>query len=105
MRDLGPADLDHRVGHGSRAPGLTYRVGQRLTLFRRSRFGDKRPFFTEGADVFRFGSTRAFNRYGSQEYFYSRRVGRTPQRVLAGPAFPFEEVKVEPKKDEPKVEQ
>jgi Domain of unknown function (DUF5916)/Carbohydrate family 9 binding domain-like len=52
-------------------------------------FSERRPFFTEGADVFRFGNTRAFNRYGSQEYFYSRRVGRSPQRVLGGPAYPF----------------
>ena len=50
---------------------------------------ERRPFFTEGADVFRFGSTRAFNRYGSQEYFYSRRVGRSPQRVLGGPDVAF----------------
>ena len=52
-------------------------------------FSERRPFFTEGADVFRFGSTRAFNRYGSQEYFYSRRVGRAPQRALGGPGFVF----------------
>jgi hypothetical protein len=52
-------------------------------------FGERRPFFTEGADIFRFGDTRAFNRYGFQEYFYSRRVGREPQRRLAGPAYPY----------------
>jgi Domain of unknown function (DUF5916)/Carbohydrate family 9 binding domain-like len=52
-------------------------------------FGERRPFFTEGSDVFRFGATRAFNKYGSQEYFYSRRVGRSPQRVLNGPSYPF----------------
>jgi hypothetical protein len=52
-------------------------------------FSERRPFFTEGADIFRFGETRAFNRYGFQEYFYSRRVGRSPQRRLAGPAYQF----------------
>jgi hypothetical protein len=52
-------------------------------------FSERRPFFTEGADVFRFGTTRAFNRYGSQEYFYSRRVGRSPSRVLQGPSYLF----------------
>ena len=36
-----------------------------------------------------FGQTRAFNRYGSQEYFYTRRVGRSPQRVLGGPGVAF----------------
>ena len=50
---------------------------------------ERRPFFTEGSDIFRFGQTRAFNRYGSQEYFYSRRVGRSPQRVLRGPGVAF----------------
>jgi hypothetical protein len=52
-------------------------------------FSERRPFFTEGSDVFRFGQTRAFNKYGSQEYFYSRRVGRSPQRALGGPGIPF----------------
>jgi hypothetical protein len=47
-------------------------------------FEEKRPFFTEGADIFRFGRTRSFNSYGSQEYFYSRRVGRAPRRQLGG---------------------
>src|SRR6185437_1658579 len=47
-------------------------------------FDEKRPFFTEGADIFRFGRTRSFNSYGSQEYFYSRRVGRAPRRQLGG---------------------
>ena len=52
-------------------------------------FSERRPFFTEGADVFRFGATRAFNKYGSQEYFYSRRVGRSPSRVLQGSSYLF----------------
>jgi hypothetical protein len=43
-------------------------------------FPEKRPFFLEGADVFNFGRIRAFNDYGSQQYFYSRRIGRSPQR-------------------------
>ncbi|MEK6769055.1 MAG: DUF5916 domain-containing protein, partial [Gemmatimonadota bacterium] len=33
-------------------------------------FGERRPFFIEGADIFRFGG---------QQYFYSRRIGRSPQ--------------------------
>lgn len=47
-------------------------------------FSEKRPFFTEGQDVFGFGNVRSFNSYASQEYFYSRRIGRSPQRQMAG---------------------
>ncbi|HET7275361.1 MAG TPA: DUF5916 domain-containing protein [Longimicrobiaceae bacterium] len=47
-------------------------------------FPEKRPFFVEGSDVFRFGQTRSFNNYAFEEYFYSRRIGRTPQRRLGG---------------------
>ena len=43
-------------------------------------FPEKRPFFLEGSDVFTFGRVRTFNDYGSQQYFYSRRIGRSPQR-------------------------
>ena len=43
-------------------------------------FPEKRPFFLEGSDVFAFGQVRTFNDYGSQQYFYSRRIGRSPQR-------------------------
>ena len=43
-------------------------------------FPEKRPFFLEGSDVFGFGQVRSFNDYGSQQYFYSRRIGRSPQR-------------------------
>lgn len=47
-------------------------------------FPEKRPFFVEGAEIFRFGSVRSFNNYNFEEYFYSRRVGRSPQRHLPG---------------------
>ncbi|HXV85167.1 MAG TPA: DUF5916 domain-containing protein, partial [Gemmatimonadales bacterium] len=33
-------------------------------------FQERRPFFVEGADIFRFGG---------QQFFYSRRIGRSPQ--------------------------
>lgn len=52
-------------------------------------FSEKRPFFTEGADAFRFGQTRSYNDYGLQEYFYSRRVGRAPRRQLGGDEFGY----------------
>ena len=45
-------------------------------------FSEKRPFFVEGADIFRFGDTRSYNNYNFEEYFYSRRIGRRPQRSL-----------------------
>jgi hypothetical protein len=48
-------------------------------------FPERRPFFTEGAEIFRFGQpTNSFNSYGSIQPFYSRRIGRTPQRFLGG---------------------
>ncbi len=46
-------------------------------------FPEKRPFFTEGAQIFTFGQGPAqsrfnFNLYPPQ-FFYSRRIGRSPQ--------------------------
>ncbi|HLL83733.1 MAG TPA: DUF5916 domain-containing protein, partial [Longimicrobium sp.] len=52
-------------------------------------FPEKRPFFVEGSDVFRFGQVASFNNYGFQEYFYSRRIGREPQRRLSGDEISF----------------
>lgn len=45
-------------------------------------FDERRPFFVEGRDIFQFGSVRSFNNYGFTEFFYSRRVGRSPSRFL-----------------------
>ena len=46
-------------------------------------FPEKRPFFTEGAAVFNFGSGPANSRWGFNmtfpTFFYSRRIGRSPQ--------------------------
>jgi hypothetical protein len=50
-------------------------------------FDEKRPFFIEGADVFRFGSLRSFNNFGFQLLFHARRIGRAPQRRLGGDDF------------------
>ncbi|HEX8691851.1 MAG TPA: DUF5916 domain-containing protein [Longimicrobium sp.] len=52
-------------------------------------FPEKRPFFVEGADIFRFGEVRSYNNYGFEEYFYSRRIGRQPQRALTGDTLLF----------------
>ncbi|HEX8410156.1 MAG TPA: DUF5916 domain-containing protein [Thermoanaerobaculia bacterium] len=47
---------------------------------------EKRPFFTEGASVFRFGNGPANSRWGFNmsfpTFFYSRRIGRTPQGFI-----------------------
>lgn len=50
-------------------------------------FPEKRPFFLEGSDVFSFGQINTQNDFGSQQYFYSRRVGRQPQRFPSGAEF------------------
>ena len=47
-------------------------------------FPEKRPFFVEGADVFRFGGIRANNSFSFPEFFFSRRIGREPERDVSG---------------------
>lgn len=46
-------------------------------------FPEKRPFFTEGAQIFRFGQGPSNSRWGFNvgfpTFFYSRRIGRSPQ--------------------------
>lgn len=50
-------------------------------------FPEKRPFFTEGAQMFGFGNGPANSRwgfnFGAPTYFYSRRIGRSPQGFVA----------------------
>src|SRR3954469_25563657 len=55
-------------------------------------FPEKRPFFLEGSDVFSFGQVRRNNDYGSQTFFYTRRVGRQPSRFPSGPGVAFADV-------------
>lgn len=43
-------------------------------------FPERRPFFLENADAFAFGTTRTLNDNDPPRFFYSRRVGRPPQR-------------------------
>ncbi len=45
---------------------------------------ENRPFFNEGSDIFRFGSLLSYISQGTPQFLYSRRVGRAPQRSLAG---------------------
>ena len=45
-------------------------------------YPEKRPFFTEGTNIFRFGDTPApthFNFFSAPNLFYTRRIGRAPQ--------------------------
>lgn len=45
-------------------------------------FPERRPFFLEGNDIFRFGSTVTSNDNTSTTFFYSRRIGRAPRAPL-----------------------
>ncbi len=54
-----------------------------LSAFETS-FPEKRPFFLEGSDALSFGGVVLYNDYGSQRFFYSRRIGREPQRSVSG---------------------
>jgi hypothetical protein len=42
-------------------------------------FSERRPFFLEGSDIFRFGGTVTYNDGDPPQPFYSRRIGRTPR--------------------------
>jgi hypothetical protein len=50
-----------------------------LTAFEQS-YPEKRPFFTEGSEIFRFPTL-----IPEGNVFYTRRIGRTPQRPAAAP--------------------
>lgn len=47
-------------------------------------FPEKRPFFVEGANIFNIGNVNGGPGYGNQQIFYSRRIGRQPQRFVNG---------------------
>jgi hypothetical protein len=47
-------------------------------------FPEKRPFFVEGANIFNIGTINGGPSYGNQQIFYSRRIGRLPQRFVNG---------------------
>lgn len=55
-------------------------------------YPEKRPFFVEGADMFRFGTMRAQSLANYPLVFNSRRIGRAPQLTLSGtePVGPIE---------------
>jgi hypothetical protein len=47
-------------------------------------FPEKRPFFVEGVDIFRFGLGLGDGDLGNESLFYSRRIGRAPQGSIDG---------------------
>ncbi|RPI04595.1 MAG: hypothetical protein EHM64_09450 [Ignavibacteriae bacterium] len=51
-------------------------------------YEEKRPFFIEGVGIFRFGQGGSNNivsfNWNEPNIFYSRRIGRTPQRGISG---------------------
>lgn len=49
-------------------------------------FNERRPFFLESADAFAFGGTTTDNDNDAPNFFYSRRIGRRPQRSPSGGA-------------------
>ncbi len=54
-------------------------------------YEEKRPFFIEGASIFRFGEGGATNymniNWFSPDFFYSRRIGRPPQGWVSTPGY------------------
>jgi hypothetical protein len=52
-----------------------------LTAFE-TYFPEKRPFFIEGSNLFNYGLSFGDGSQSSENLFYSRRIGRTPQRSL-----------------------
>jgi hypothetical protein len=57
-----------------------------LTAFE-TQFEEKRPFFVEGAEIFRFGDGGPVGSTGrGPQLLYSRRIGRKPQSELPGAA-------------------
>ena len=57
-----------------------------------TKFDEKRPFFIEGADQFRFGRFRYSGGSDFPQLFFSRRIGRAPARALSSSRYQFAEV-------------
>lgn len=51
---------------------------------------ERRPFFVEGANIFQFGGTGPFIGFGgTPRFFYSRRIGRSPEGSAQVPAVGY----------------
>ena len=55
-------------------------------------YPERRPFFVEGADVFRFGDMRSYNSFNTTIPFHGRRIGREPQRSLDNEGFVYTDI-------------
>ena len=58
-------------------------------------FPERRPFFVEGASIFRFGSMRTHNTSNGYNFLHTRRIGRQPQRFLGGSNVTFVDAPLE----------
>ncbi len=58
-------------------------------------FPERRPFFVEGASIFRFGAMRTQNSSGGYTLLHSRRIGRSPQRFIGGSDVTFVDAPLE----------
>lgn len=50
---------------------------------------EHRGFFLDGSDVFQFGNTRGRFDFSDQFFYYSRRIGRAPHRVIDDPSIAY----------------
>ncbi len=55
-------------------------------------FPERRPFFLEGVDIFRFGGTLTLNDNNPSNFFYTRRIGRRPRRSLDALGAEFSDI-------------
>jgi len=55
-------------------------------------YPEKRPFFIEGSDMFRFGESRSQNNFNTTIPFHGRRIGRAPERDISGDSVAFLDV-------------
>lgn len=55
-------------------------------------FPERRPFFLEGVDIFRFGQSVTFNDNNPSNFFYTRRVGRAPRGSLGAQGAAWSDV-------------
>jgi hypothetical protein len=103
-RDEGNPFYDRRAANGAAGADVRAGIGSNLTLTAtinpdfgqveadpsvlnlsafETFFPDKRPFFTEGSNLFGFGI--GYDDNSGESLFYSRRIGRAPQRGVSVP--------------------
>lgn len=58
-------------------------------------FPERRPFFVEGSNIFRFGDQRSQNNSNGYTFFYTRRIGHEPQRGIGGANIAFVDAPLE----------